>query len=611
MIKSIAISIFIGTMCLSSAYTQEQERPTPPPRETQIPEAERIEREEPRRDRLPDFELPEYIITGRATFRLPYVQKAKITEQSVYNPTIANHMTGVERDLKTTPVEMPTRSFGDFRAAPRMQYGHLRIGYGRFKTPVLSGRANFSSSPWDASGRIFYSNTEGHEPFASGYDVDGQFQFGYRIPDTAPAFFRGGRPNITIGFEGLKYGLSRPMDMQLPVGDNAGGDASDIRKRSLRSDYTQIGFLSGHDAPFDYEFLFTWRGSTYEDEDGIIPQVNEHQYNLNFTTLGYIGPLRFRTDVEYRADNLDFETSDILNNPRFFKGAFTAHFPLVEKFLFLELGGSYYSTRGTHTNYSSSLKAFVEVRLLPLRTLTLFTRYAPDITHRSLYSLQSLYPYIGWWMTLPNGTNTFVDPRDRAVIPSLRIMPSDEKINITLGGKYTPDQRVNVHLYTQYREIESYPAFELADIYGTTNLTYLGKTKLLSLHADVRYALTERDIFTTQVRFSYSENDFYNKKTVPLVAPVEIASMYTREFRFGLRVSAGFEFLYPRRATYLEIGPESLGTLVNVNLDVQYQFHDIIGVYVTFDNILNQSYERYYTYIARPFYIESGIQIIF
>ncbi|GEM_PF-1539359 len=613
MIKSIAISILIGMMSISSVYTQEQERPTPPPRETQIPEAERIEREEPRRDRLPDFELPEYVITGRATFRLPYVQKAKINEQSVYIPTIASHMAGVDRDIKTTPVEIPTRSFGDFRAAPRMQYGHLRIGYGRFKTPVLSGWANFSSTPWDASGRFFYANTEGHRPFASGYDVDGQFQFGYRIPDTAPAFFRGGRPNITIGFEGLKYGLSRPTSMQPPVNnndDNAGGDASDVRKRSLRSDYSQIGFQSGHDAPFDYEFLFTWRGSTHKDEDGIIPQINEHQYNLNFTTLGYIGPLRFRTGVEYRADNLDFETNDILNNPRFFKGALTAHFPLVERFLLLELGGSYYATRGTHTNYTSSLKPFVEIRLLPARTLTVYTRYAPDIAHRSLYSLQSLHPYIGWWMTRPNGTTTFIDPRDRAVMPSLRIMPSDEKINITLGGEYIPDRRVNLHLYTQYREIESYPAFESTDIYGTTNLTYLGKTKLLSLHADGRYAITDRDILTMQMRFSYSDNDFYNE-TVPLVAPIEIASMYTREFRFGLRVSAGFEFLYPRRATYIDSGSESLGTLVNVNLDVQYQFHDIMGVYITFDNLLNQSYERFYTYIARPFYLEGGIQIIF
>jgi hypothetical protein len=613
MTKTIFISIIIAILVITVVHAQEPERPTPPPRETQIPETDRIEREEPRRERLPDFELPEYVITGRATFRLPYVQKAKITEQSVYNPAIPSQMSGVDRDIKTTPVDIPTRSFGEFSTAPGMQYGQLRIGYGRYKTPVLSGWANYSSTLWDASGRIYYSNTVGHEPFARGYDVDGLFQFGYRIPETAPAFFRGGRPNLTIGSEGLKYGLYEQMINRLPTtdtGHTVRNDVSEVRNRLLRTDYTQIGFQSGYDAPFDYEFRFAWRGSTHDDEDGIIPQINEQIYNLNFTTLGYFGALRFRTGVEYNADNLDFETNDILNNPRFFRGTLTTHFPLVEKFLLLDLGGSYYSTRGTHTNYSSSLKPFAEIRIVPLHSLTLYTRFAPEMTYRSLYSLQSLHPYIGWWMAEPNGTTTFVDPRVRVVVPSLRIMPSDERINITLGGEYVPDRRVNIHLYTQYREIEAYPAFESVDIHGTTNLTYLGKTKLFSLNADVRYAITDRDILTTQMRYSYSKNDFYDT-TVPHIAPLEIASMYTREFRFGLRVSAGFEFLYPRRATYLGTGPESLGTVVNLNLDVQYQFHDIIGVYITFDNVLNQSYERYYTYTARPFYAEGGIQIFF
>ncbi len=587
MIKSFVICIIITLVTVSTGYTQE--RPTPPPRETRIPETDRIEREEPQRERLPEFELPEYVITGRATFRLPYVHKPKITEQNIYIPEVAETMTGVDRDIETTPVDLPTKSFGEFRTIPAMQHGQARLGYGRFNTPVVSGWAHYRSGSWDASGRLFYLNTEGHETFFEGYDVDGRFQFGYRVPQEAPALVRGGRPYLTIGFKGLKYGLYQAAGPEpFPL----------IQDRIFRTSYSEIGFQSGTEAPFDFDFTFGWRGSTLEDEFGEpVTQINDDEVYIRLHTLGYIESVRFRSSIEYIVNNLDFDNEEELNDPHYFKGTATAFFPVVEEYITLELGGSIYSTRHTHSEYESSVKPFVELRMMPLRSVTVYGRYAPEIIHRSLYSLQNIYPYLRWQAIMPE--------------QQVAVIPSDEKINATAGVEFVPHRQLNINAYTQYREIEAYPAFHsLDDYYRSFYLTYLGTSKLFSISADVRYAFTERDILTTQTSLRYTTNDYFDS-SVPHVAPVEIAAIYTREFSPDMRASAGLEFLSSRRAAFKTADSDALGTFVNLSLDVQYQFHNIMGVYMKLDNILNQSYERFYTYPARPLYIEGGIQISF
>lgn len=596
MIKSFVITVIMVLFSYAAVFTQEQERPTPPPRETRMPEADRIEREEPQRDRLPEFELPEYVITGRATFRLPYIHKPKITEQNIYIAEVSETMESIDRDVETTPIDLPTKSFGEFRTVPAMQHGQVRLGYGRFNTPAVSGWANYRSGAWDVSGRLSYLNTEGHELYAEGYDLDGRLQFGYRIPREAPTLVRGGRPHLIIGFEGLKHGLFRPA-----MGVDLNG--FDLRKRTFRSSYSEIGFQSGTDAPFEFDFTFGWRGSTLENEEHPvdngevnIPQLNDDEVYSRLTTLGYIEAVRFRSSIEYIVNNLDFDTEAELNNPHFFKGAATALFPVVQDYMTLELGGSLYSTRHTHSDFESFVKPFIELRVSPVQSFTVYGRYAPEVIHRSLYSLHHYYPYTGWWAP---------DEGQQVMI-----MPSDEKINVAAGVEFIPHRQLNVHAYAHYREIEAYPGFHSMNSYGTLNLTYLGTTTLFSINADIRYALTDRDILTTQTSLRYTTNDHFDS-SVPFIAPVEIAAMYTHEFEFGLRASAGFEFLSSRRAAYLAGDSDALGTLVNLNLDVQYQFHNIMGVYMKLDNVLNHSYERYYTYSARPFYVEGGIQLSF
>jgi hypothetical protein len=592
MIKSFVMSIII--IICTIGMINAQERPSPPPRETEIRETERIEREDPERERLPEFELPEYVITGRATFRLPYVQKPKITEQNIFIADVSETMTGVNRDIDTTPVDLPTKSFGEFRTIPTAQHGQVQIGYGRFNTPVVSGWANLRSGPWETSLRLFYLNTEGHEPYFSGYDVDGRLQFGYRIPQEAPPFVRGGRPYFTTGFEGFKYGLYN----QMISGPSIPGfpDPFDQRKRTFRTAYSEIGYRSGTEIPFDFDFALGWRGSTLDDdEQAPVPRLNDDELYLHMNTLGYIQAVRFRTHLEYIVNKLDFESEDELNDLGFFRGSVTVLFPVVEDFMTLELGGSFYATRHTHNDYTSSIKPVIEARLMLTGSMTAYGRFAPEVIHNSLYSLHHYNPYTGWWANPPR---------------VFEIMASEEKINASAGLEFVPHRRLTVHAYSRYRKVEAYPGFYSLDTFGEHMITFLGTSTLFSVNADVRYAVTDRDIVTMQTSLRYTKNDFF-ETSIPYVAPVEIAAMYTREFPIGLRTTAGIEFLSTRRAAYEEGDSEALGTLVNLSLDVLYQFHNIVGLYVRLDNIVNQSYERYFTYPARPFYIEGGIQLSF
>lgn len=588
MIRSLVSSIIILLLVSSSAHAQEPERPTPPPRETEIPD--RIEREEPDRERLPEFELPEYVITGRATFRLPYVHKPKITEQDIYIAEVSEQMTGIDRSIETSPIDISTKTFGEFRTLPSVQHGQIRAGYGRYNTPAVSGWANYRSGDWDVSARLSYLNTDGHLPFAEGYDLDGRFQLGYRLSGDVPAIIRGARSHLTIGFEGLKYGFH--------LGEMTGPDRIPVIPRTFRTGYTEIGFQSGADAPFDFDFMLGWRGSTVEDKVDTVFRFNDDELYLHLSTLGYIEAVRFESDIEYIYNNIDIEGRNDLNNPQYFKGTVTALIPITQNYVTLELGGSLYSTRHTRSDNELSIKPIVEVRFMPLQAVAVYGRYAPEVIHHSLYSLQRFHRYINWW------SRNMVAPVEPL------IMPSDENINVIAGVEYNPHRGLNINAYTQYRTVDAYPAFGSIDVFGAHRLIYTGTSTLISVNADVRYAFTDRDIVTTQASIRYTNNDSF-ELSVPYIAPVEVSAMYTREYPFGLRASAGFEFLSSRRAAYLTGDSNALDTVVNLNLDVQYQFHDIMGVYMKVDNLLDQSYKRYYMFPARPLYVEGGIQISF
>jgi hypothetical protein len=573
----------------ASVSAQQEERPLPPPRETQVEERERIEREEPQR--LPEFELPEYVITGRATFRLPYVQKPPFNEQSVYVAEIPETMQTGERDIATAPIDLPARSFGEFAAGPSMQYGQVRLGYGRFNTPVVSAWANYRHEEWDLSGRVAYLNTKGYEPFAEGYDTDGRFYVGYRIPATAAPLLRGAKPSVTMGFEGLKHHLKFP-------------EAAGLVSRKFRSTFSEIGFSSGSEAPFDFDLTLGWRGSTLED--GITDEYSfdDDEWYLRLETLGYLGPVRVRSGVTYVANDHNMEspiTSQFPDlegtetaEPRFFNVSALALIPLPDNRLTLEIGGRLYSVQTMPGDGETIVKPFAELRVTPANTLTMYGRFAPEVLPWSLHSMHAVNPYLFF-----NGlfyTGSFY--------------PSDESINLTAGAEYNPMRSLTVHAYGRYREIDNYPGIASIWPVGTMALTHEGTTKIASINADVRFAASDRDIITTQASFRYSTNDFYDT-SVPYIAPVEIAAVYTREIARGLRASAGFEFLSPRRAMYIDGASDDLDMIVRLNLDVQYQFSNIMGVYMQADNLLSHSYDRYHTYLARPFYIEGGIQFSF
>jgi hypothetical protein len=559
------------------AFAQEQERPQPPPRETRIPDAERIERQEVPEERLPEFELPEYVITGRATFRLPYVQKQNVTERNVYVAAIPESMQYIDRDIDTTPIDVPTKSFGEFAALPTSQHGQVRLGFGRFNTPALSGWAHLRSGPWMLATQLHYLTTEGYKDFAEGMDLDARFRAGYQFDQSAPLLLQGAQPYLAFGFETVNHHILPDTLLFEP-----------LRDRGFRSAFTEVGFLSGAGAPFDFDLSFGWRGSTLEDESDVFEKqfTNDDEIYARASTLGYLGSTRLTTDLVYKVNKLEREVTE--NDTEFFNATVRVLFPFMDNRASVELGGSYYSLLPSDSDRESLVKPFAEFRYMPGSAVTFYAAYAPGVNHHSLPSLRTLNPFVN---------------------RNVPIRFSDERVTARAGAEYAPTRAVQVNSFVQYRSVDDYPVFLHSTPDGTFVLDYTGRTTVFSLHTDVRYAPSEKDFFTSNVTLRHTNNDEFDM-AVPFLSPVEIAAMYTRDFGNGIRGSVGVELFGPRTYSYLEDDGD-LSAFLNLHLDVQYQFHNIMGVYMRLDNIFNQAYERYYPYPARPFYIEGGIQLSF
>jgi hypothetical protein len=564
--------IILVVFLMSPVHTQEQTKPEPPTREAPGTAGESQDRQE----RLPEFELPEFIITGRATFRLPVVHKPKVDEQYVYVAEIPARMKVTGRELDTTPVDLPSKSFGEFPKLPIIQRGMLRLGYGRFNSPHILGWTNFRGDPWDAALKLRYFGTEGYRSFAEGYDFDVLGTAGYRLQDNL-AVMGGARTYLTIGFTNIKYHLRQnPL---IPVQEFE----QNIWERRYRSGVTEAGISSGTGLPFTYEFNVGWRGSTIEDIDS--DPVNDDEVYTRLTTLGYVQDVRITGDFQFIVNYIEriVPTAD----PNYLRGGLRALIPLVKDRLTVEAGGTVFYTRPSNDEFTTVIKPFADIRYSLLGTLVLYTRYEPEVIHRSLTGLRSMNPFVSAMSA---------------------IWHSDETVDVSGGVFYTPSKRLQLHAYVGYQRIKFYPAFDLLLERGMFVVDYRGTTTITSLGTDITYSLSPRDLITTQIVFRQSKNNFYDK-TVPYLAPFEIAAVYTREFLPQLRGSVGLELLGDRRATFSG-RHDALDAFANVTLDVQYQFHNIIGLYLSIDNMLDHTYDRYISYPARPFYIEGGIQLV-
>jgi hypothetical protein len=573
MIMIIMLFVIIVAIALPVS-AQEPAKPEPPSRVVQ----EATEETQDRQNRLPEFELPEFIITGRATFRLPPVHKPKAEEQYVYVAEVPERMSVIGRELDTAPVDIPSKSFGEFPQLPVTQNGMLKLGYGRFNSPHIQGWTNFRTDPWDIAAKVRFYDTIGYEPFAKGYEFDAQATAGYRLPDDM-IIIGGGRTYFTLGIINKKYNLKQnPL-----IVDDPDETVHAIWKREHRSGYMEAGISSGTMFPFTYEINFGWRGSTIEDVD--IDPVNDDEVYTRISTLGYLNNIRVTGDFQFIVNYI--ERSVPTGDPNYLRGGLKALIPFAGDRLSLEAGVTVFYTRPSNDDFTNITYPFAEIRYSLFPEMVIFGRYSPEVIHRSLMGLRSINPYVS---------------------ASTMIYHSDKTVDVSGGFFYTPSKKLQLHTYAGYQRIKFYPAFDLLLERGMFVVDYRGTTSIASLGTDVTYAFSPKDLITAQVILRKSKNNHYDK-VVPYLAPVEAAAMYTRELLPRLRGTVGLEMLGARRATFS--GSDSdLDAFANMTIDFQYQFHDIFGIYLSIDNLLDHNYNRYVNYPVRPFYIEGGIQIV-
>ncbi len=572
MIRSIGLLLILIFLSGIHLAAQEQEKPEPPARQTPATAEQTREGQE----RLPEFELPEFVITGRATFRLPPVQKPKASENYVYVAEVPDKMPAGAREIDTTPVDLPDKSFGEFADTPLLQNGFARLGYGRFNSPHASGWTHFTSGQWDASAQLDYFDTRGFEPFAEGKRFDGRITGGYRFDQAIP-FIGGGRTFLTMGLLNNDYYLK-----QNPIYVPLGFDPL-LTGRKLRSGLTEIGLTSGPGLPFDYEFRFGWRGSTIEDEQSA--ETSDDEITTRLKTLGYISDIRLQSEFLFIVNYLDRVVPSA--DPNFLRTTVKALVPLAGERLHLELGGSVYYIRPSNADFSTLFKPFGELRFTPAGAISLYARFEPQVLHRSLYQLREMNPYVS---------------------ASSIIRHAEESVNLSGGIIFTPSKKLQLHGYAAYLEIEDYPTFDLLLERGMFTVDYTGTTSIASLAGEMVYSATSRDLITAQLVIRRAKNSFY-ETTVPYLPAFEAAAVYTRDFSARIRGSAALEILGARRPNFSGAWND-LDAFANISLDVQYRFHNIMGVYLSVDNMLDHTYSGFIGYPMRPFYIEGGIQLV-
>ena len=504
------------------------------------------------RVRYPQFDVPEYTITGEDSRRLNQAQRPAFVAEG---ESADARSAGIGRRDRTVMAGDPKNPGYAGQTAPFS--AGLRMGYGSFRTPSFDGWIGQGFTNADVMLSAGFRSGRGHVPNADNQHAYNTLSGGVAVG--------GMRVAGSFGVDGSgyrPYGSTRPEQWRMVTSISA-----DAEVRSLR--FGNVRITPGIHV----------RGTSLED----LVKSQETQLGFDFGLHADMGRI------------------SILGDASFWSAAYTATVPVYSPYLItvgakaragltdvldIEGGLTVGSARGTDQASEGWIDPHFGVFWRPASGVTTYLRFDPTVQRASLWGILAENPYLVNAPHLRNRRTT---------------------THLVAGADYRPDPGLRTGVLLRYDRIKNMPVFVDKDSTGFWTPFYADRVTVFGLEGNLSLDISDADMLNVSLVIRHT-TDTATDLSVPYQPDLELDFQSVHRFPFGLRLMPSLRLVGSRYAD-----PENervLPTYLDIGLRAEYIVISSFTISFSLGNIFNADRTWWEGYAGIPRTAEFGAEYI-
>ena len=564
---------FIALLLCSCLPVSAQDKPLPPPRDFK-PETKEAA------DVLPALFLPEYVITGSDLISFTEDRK-EILEGPDSRAFTARAGRGAreQRFMDTAPTRMPLRK-PDLTGSEHVFL--TRLGYGGFATPHVHMLYGDRYSLGDAHASLMYESSDGHVARADYTRVQFAAGGGTYLPRTLTPILSSSRLQGGIRADVHEYGLyadKLPRERPSP----------EFRRNALSVE-AEAGLLSRRNTLFDHELHLRFGHTAIDEEFSLLDTMQLAEYSAAETRIALDGEAEFHsgaypihTNAFLHVNDLT-ERSDASVRP-FFIGARGGSRHRLGEATTLSGALAFWLYRGS--DHAAQFRVYPQLRLQHMLSddWSLEAAYAPAVEERTLAGLLEQNPYL---------------------MLAADIRQTDVPLRFEAAASYDNRASTAARIGLRWSSSSSWPRFSLLPdpVRQQWQVLYNGRTDVTEVRGQFKHAFSPHTHLQADAVIRVSGNDELDGN-VPYLPNHEWRVLIGHRFPFDLHVQSTLQLVGEREIT----GGGTLNGWMLLGLEIEYRLLRNAALFLRFDNLLDQNYEVWDGYRARPFFAMGGIII--
>ncbi len=513
-----------------------------------------VQESKPRDKRpLPQFDLPEFVITGVAATDLPKFDKLA-TSTDAAEPLWSQHQTMVIRDNETVDLGVTSRDLFT-RTLPLGSTGIARFSTGTFFSTLADVRSAYilPDMRFVFGGNYHLSKGFADHTDQSGGGIDGTI---HTTIEPEIAVLRHTEVDGGFGYQSEAYHFY----------------GSDVPDRERTASLFHLGTELSNNVDPDHFVLAHLNFSTLSINDSSSNTENQLQLGAQTTLRAWNLPIDTRGELSIASHGVsivDFSgrVNDLKLSDVFLQAAFHVTW-----------------AKGTGQNILR-IKPQLFARYSLTSQYSLFASYSPEIVPMSLSNILETNRYVSAFTAIQNQDITHAG-------------------ELGVEAQWTNDIRSRAAF--QVRSVANYGVFTDSVTSGIWNIQYSGRATFFAFVIETFATLARNDYFSSSLELQSMHHEVYGSH-IPYVSSLEFSGYYVHDFTQQLSGMLTMHCVGKRDADVN--GNSTLPAYVLFNLQGQYAALRWLDVKLEIKNITNKKYDVWQGYQEFPFMFLAGCAV--
>ena len=471
---------------------------------------------------------------------------------------------------------MPLRKPDLTGSAERLR---LLVGMGTFSTPLFQAWYADRYPQGDAAAQMRYERSNGHVPHADYSDFHFDLRGGSYLPRDLHPLFSSSRVQGDVGVDVREYGLYADKMLR-------SDPTPDFRRKSFG---LRMGadLLSRRNAVAEHTLRVSFSHFTMDETLGLRDSLTLDEYSQVENRFGIDATTRLPVFGQTVDAALNAHLHDLSEGlpgsvrPFFFQGSAATALPL-DAATRLEAGAALILFRGS--DHASQLRLYPTLLLRHALDAdwSLFCGWVPEVRERTLEQFLALNPYL---------------------MLSSAVRHTDLPWRFTLGTEYDDRGHSSARVALEYLSSTSWPRFSLLPdpVRQQWELRYDGRASIIQMHADLAHHVGTDTRLQLGLDLRTSTMSGHQGR-VPYLPDYEARVLLTHDFPFALQLRSTLQLVGEQEAD-----GGALPAWLLLGLELEYRVFTNVGVFLRFDNLLDQDRQLWPGYRERPFFMMGGV----